>query len=294
MLSHANVDGPLRARLVAEAADVVLFYGSEQRGSMDECTCPTGEDRGGLARVKSYLDLARTPTRPAIVVNAGHWLDNRVDLNERLRPDVSVANEYVLEGFDMVGWDVLNVGHPDLPWLARSGRFPVGAVSANLRPTDGDQPPTHRILDIGGVRVAVTGVSSGGLNYMRPDGFEVLDPVEALVDLLPELQANADLVVVLAYDLKRQTRRVADLQGVNVIVEAGGFRTGHDPHLIDSTVWVRSDYETQALGELRLSLSDGRVRTALDRKIDLDHAVPLDGKVKRLAREASDAMSAAR
>lgn len=295
LLSYVDVDGPMRARVVRDdGAEMVIFYGSEQRGSMNECTCPSGAERGGLARVKSYLDVARQSAGDSLVVNAGYWLDNRVDLNERLRPDVGVANEYVLQGFSMVGWDVLNVAHPDLPWLARSGRFPAGAVSANLRPDEPEVLPTHRLLDFEGLRVAVTGVSSGGLHYMLPDDFQVQDPVEALEALIPVMRDESDLVVVLVYDLKRETRRVAALDGVDVIVEAGGFHTGHDPHLVDGTVWVRSDYETQALGELRLEVSDGAITGALDRKVDLDKAVPLDGRVKRLAKEAADAREAAR
>lgn len=274
-------DGPLRARLAQDGADLVLLYGAEQEGRLGTCGCPT-RPRGGLDRVDRYASALRKLEEPVVLLNAGGYLDAVPGLDGRLRPDALVRGRYLLEGLELGGWDVANLGYRDLPYQGVAGLSPL-AVSANLEAPEGEGPPSHRIVEVDGVKVAVTGVSSSALLHMQPDGWTFGDPVAALEALVPTLQA--DVVVVLAYEVD-DPRALARIDGVDVLIEASSFHTSFPPLLEEGAVWVRARHGTQQLGELRLTVRDGVVVAAHDRKIDLDEAIVGTPPMRRLARRA--------
>ena len=281
--------GPARDRVaVPDDAQLVLFYGGEQMGSMDTCGCPK-RPRGSLARVEGYREASRkVHDAPDLLLNTGNWLDDTIGLDGQLRQDVWVMNDWMVQGLEAGGWDALNVTFRDLPWLEASGRFPPAAVSANIRPVaDGVEGfATHRLLEAGGQTVAVTGVSREGMSFLQPESYAFADPVAAVEALLPELTASADLVVVLAFDVRERMNELAALDGVDVIIEGGEFHGRWQPHAEGDLVWVRSHYQTQRLGELRLRHAGGRVLAARDRQIDLDEEIPSDRALARMSRDA--------
>ncbi|MCA9573389.1 MAG: hypothetical protein KC656_36385, partial [Myxococcales bacterium] len=163
----------------------------------------------------------------------------------------------------------------DLPFLGDPEhgprQLPEGVVSANARGLGG--LPDHVVLPAGDLKVAVTGVTLWSKPYLQPAGVEQLDPVDALSALLPSLNAEADVVVVLAYGLGKRAKELASLD-IDVLIEADGLRTRYDPVVWEGTVWVRGYEQTQVLGELRLTVSEGEVVRAFDRGVDLDGDIP--------------------
>lgn len=256
LISELANTGGLRSRLAEpDDADLVLLYGGEQGGWMGVCGCDA-RPLGSLARVEGYR-RALPDEPPVLLLDAGGWLDDAKAADGALRADVDLSNAAMVQGLS--GWDALNVADPDLPWLSAHG-FPDQAVSASLSGV-----PSVRVLDAG-LTVAVTGVAGEGA-------------VAAVEAVLP---VDADLVVVLAHDVGRQARELARLEGVDVLVEAGGFSERYPPVWDGAAVWVRTDDETRRLGELRLVVEDGRVVAAKDRLIDLDDRIPSDRRLRAL------------
>jgi 2',3'-cyclic-nucleotide 2'-phosphodiesterase (5'-nucleotidase family) len=265
--------GPLRDRLAApDDANLVILYGGEQEGSMGPCGC---EERplGSLARVKGYRAVGP----------------------DGLGADALFAGEAMVIGLEAGGWAVLNIGYRDLPYLAARG-FPEAAVSANVvsRDPETPSPASYRVVEVGDLRVAVTGVTVDRLSLLTADRFEVGDPVETVRALVPEMEAAADLVVVLAYEPGRASRQLAREPGVDILIEAGGYQERYPPHTEGGGVWVRSDKQTQRLGELRLRVDDGRVVAARDRLIDLDEGIPSDRALLRHQRRTARQLDALR
>lgn len=279
--------GPVRARLAeADGADLVVLYGGDQRGSMDVCGC---EHRplGSLARVEGYRRLAARGDAPVLLVNAGGFLDDGLAPHGGLRDDVRVAGDHLIAGLRKGSWTVWNVGTVDLPWFAANG-FPAEAVSANLA---GPAPiAAWRVVEVGGLRVAVTGVTGGPESI---EGWTVRDPAESVREALTGVPP-ADLVVVLAHEPGRAARSLATLPGVDVLIEVGADPARFPPLWEGEAVWVRAAEQTTRLGELRLDLEAGRVTAATDRQIDLDAKVPSDAALARHQARARRAVEEAR
>ncbi|MCB9668734.1 MAG: hypothetical protein H6734_04580 [Alphaproteobacteria bacterium] len=267
-------EGRLADRIVNAPADVVLLYGGEQRGSQGDCGCPH-DPRGSLGRTEAYAEAVRATGVPVLLLNPGNWLNDPVGEGNTLRPDAWVQDDLMVRAIEAGSWDALNVSFRDLPFLGDPEhgprQLPDGVVSANARGLEG--LPDHVVLPAGDLKVAVTGVTLWSKPYLQPAGVEQLDPVDALSALLPSLNAEADVVVVLAYGLGKRAKELASLD-IDVLIEADGLRTRYDPVVWEGTVWVRGYEQTQVLGELRLTVSEGEVVRAFDRGVDLDGDIP--------------------
>lgn len=281
LTSEMVADGGVKRRLAADDADLVVWYTGEQDGRLVPCGCDTAP-LGGVARLGGYLGAAKGAGQPGISVNTGNWLTSALGPDgETLAPASRDADALMLRAAHL--WDALNVGYRDLPYLAEAG-FPRSAVSANVAAREGDGPAPYVIVERGGLRVAVTGVTSWGMARIQPERFAWTDPADALAALIPGI--DADLVVVLGYELGRDATRVARVPGVDLLVEAGQFEHFDPATRERDAVWVRSWKEGQHLGELRAKVEGGRIRDAVDRSIPLDPAIKADRELERLERAA--------
>jgi 2',3'-cyclic-nucleotide 2'-phosphodiesterase (5'-nucleotidase family) len=286
-------NGPLESRLAApDSASVVIFYAGEQKGSLDPCGCPD-RPRGGLARMHAYIDATRaTQSVPLVTVDGGNFLEDAMGLDGEARPEVPVMNRYVVEGLGRVGFDALNAGTPDLSGLTGLGAGGVGLpiVSANAHGA-GIWPST--IVDAGELRVAITGITSRGVTFVPTPAYAVEDPVEAGRATLRQLRQRSDLVVLLSYQAADAARTLAREGLADVVIDTNLHSTFDEPLRVGRAVWVRSSLTTMQLGELRLTVLDGRIVQALDRKIDLDGEIAGNIEDELLADQARKDIAAA-
>ncbi|MFH1466711.1 MAG: hypothetical protein ABIO70_20160 [Pseudomonadota bacterium] len=294
------VEGTLASRVVRDDADLVIFYGGEQRGSMETCGCPK-EPRGGLPRLAAYLEasVAANPDTPWILVGGGWFLDDVIGLDGQLRADVRVADRWMLRGLAAQGaWTALNVGFTDLPGLvdgaAEAPALPL--VSANIRPRAEGVPPIADWIGVqaGAHRVGITGISAAGVGFLPAPEYAVAPPAPAAEAALAAHADGADVVVLLAFQAIDEARQIAERNPrIDVVIDAFHHSEVVPPFTVGGAVWVKSSHETMALGELRLWLDDGHVVRALDRKIDLDPDIPGQRAMVDIAVQAHQEIEAA-
>jgi 2',3'-cyclic-nucleotide 2'-phosphodiesterase (5'-nucleotidase family) len=104
--------------------------------------------------------------------------------------------------------------------------------------------------------------------------------------VLDELAEKADVVVLLAYKADETARALAKKHDVDVVVDTDAHREFVDPERVGGAAHVASHYQTMRAGELRLELKNGRVKSGVDRKIDLDPDMPDDPALAKLTRQA--------
>jgi 2',3'-cyclic-nucleotide 2'-phosphodiesterase (5'-nucleotidase family) len=286
-------DGPLESRLASpDSANLVILYAGEQKGSLDPCGCPD-RPRGGIARTHAYVDATRAARAvPVVTVDGGNFLEDAMGLDGQPRPEVPVMNRYVLEGLGRIGFDALNAGTPDLSGLTGMGSGGAGLpiVSANAH---GPGVWPSRIVEAGDLRVAITGITARGVSFVPTPSYVVEDPIEAGRAALRQLRQQSDLVVLLSYQAADAARVLAREGLADVVIDTNLHSTFDEPQRVGRAIWVRSSLTTMQLGELRLTVLDGRIVQALDRKIDLDDEVEGNVEDELLAEEARREIAAA-
>ncbi len=276
LLSELAIEGPLEARVSKSPASLVLFYGGEQRGSMETCGCPH-RPRGSLARVSSYVKASRAanPGVPSLLLNAGEWLTDAVGFQNMPMPQLEVMDRTMAEGLIMGGWDVLNVTPRDvtgLPGVRPSDVSKLPMVSANI---EGPHIERSRQFELGGRKYAVTGIA-GVEETLSDIAPYKIHPVGDALPFLQSLANDVDGIVLLAFDAAEDAKMFAmRVPKIIAVIDAAGHNQHVEPFYVKNAVWALSFVQTMRLGELRLTLSDGRV-TGVDRHIDLDPEIPDD------------------
>lgn len=274
--------GTTRERVAQDDADVVIFYTGEHRGKLGTCGCDENP-RGGLARLGGYLDAVRRhgPGTPSALVHTGWWASDRIGDTVALTDQAQRDNDRMVEALGLLGVSAVNLTFRDGLYL-REAPVPEVAVSANAA----EGLTRYRRLEAGSRSIVVTGVGRLGAGDLQPPGWAWTDPVAAVRSVIAEVSPD-DLLVVLAFETGRATAAIAAIEGVDVVIEAGGFAGKLDPEVRGGSVWVQSRDDGLAVGELRLWLDgEGRVERVVDRWVDLDAMIPDQPELWRLERDA--------
>jgi len=180
-----------------------------------------------------------------------------------------------------LGADVLRsiAADPDLPW-----------VSANLHDDarGGRLVAPFRVIERDGIRVGVTGVTAQKRDALEEIGIRVVDPLPALQEILPELRAQSDVLVLLCDAGITEAKRIsAGVQEHIDVVVVGGATEGRGvvtPETAGS-LYVTAGNRGQALGVARFLLREsGEPRMAAD-EIVLSREVEGDPEAARMVEE---------
>jgi 2',3'-cyclic-nucleotide 2'-phosphodiesterase (5'-nucleotidase family) len=188
----------------------------------------------------------------------------------------------------MMGYDAMNIADGELSlgadvFTKLSSAAKVPMLSANLTGLPGVVPAL--IKQVGGLTVAITGVTAGSL--LSPDadkawGKGAGSPVEALKELLPKLRKQADVVILLShlgYEGTVNLLQFNDIKGVDVAVAAHGRKLITDHETVGGTVIVQDSMGGEYLGLLRLQRSDdGLIKVMHSEVIGLGDTIPEDAK----------------
>lgn len=183
------------------------------------------------------------------------------------------SGRWVIEAFNAMGVQAVNVNEPDLRRLERlkqQRRLPAELrsdyLASGLDSSSSLQFPAKRysILNLKSasgaqeVRVGILGVSSPSA---AKDAIPLLSPAEALKRVIPELQGKVDLIVLMT---RLQDAELASLTqafpSIGVIINGSAVGEGRDLQRIGNAVGVESSHTGISLGVLEVEWdSAGRV-----------------------------------
>lgn len=275
LVSH----GALADRLAPpDDSSVVILYSGEQRGDVAPCGC-ADTPRGGVPRTAAYMDSIADGVR----VFGASWLDDGTTLDGQPMADAAVKNGHMIASLEALRVDVANVGLTDAIALSRMDHPPIlPMVSANI---EGPGVSPYAIIERNGLRVGFTGVAAPGHISISTPRYVRHDPSDA-EPVIDELAEHTDLIVLLNDGATSASKKLIRSGHIDVVIETAKYRAFEVPFRQGSAVWVRSHDQGQRLGELRLTLEDGRVTGATDRKIDLDMSMPDSPSLARIADQA--------
>jgi 5'-nucleotidase/UDP-sugar diphosphatase len=217
--------------------------------------------------------------------------------------------ELQLQAMELMGYDALNIGSPELffgkEFLDHTRShvsFPY--IASNLL-TGGSRLPGSReyiIKEVGGIKVAILGIFNPDGLAQLPDQkqvkeFEVIPPEAALNRLLPEVRGKADLVIMLSqFDAEKTFALVKAVKGVDVAISSANddvFYAAAPKN--ETTVLLQTGSLGKTMGLLKITLDEKQALSVTERRyVPLDSSVPDNGEIGRLVEKHKKAREEAK
>lgn len=201
----------------------------------------------------------------------------------------------MIEGMNRLGYDAMTLGDQDFRWGAEvlkdrmaEAKFPFLSANVYVGGTSKLLGQPYVIKEMAGHRIAIIGVTNRNLVNFLPQGNRepvlVAEPVEAVRQVVSQLQDKADVIIVssnLGYEADQQL--AAKVAGIDVIV--GGnpgtllpqpFR---DP--MHGTLITQAGYQGEWIGRLALQIdANGQVTGSVGDTIALSLEFADDPEVR--------------
>lgn len=275
---------------------------------------------GGLARRVSYEKALQDQVGGSVAVmhlDAGNFLSDDLSI-PAMAAEARTKNEWVLKSFEQFKFTAANVSQRDLPYLAElmrkptlresQKRFPFLSrlTSVNVVPATPEATPFAPVLieevksaRLGAkpLKVAILGVAEPAV---RPEitfaGYKILDPVESLAKVLPDLRKKVDLIVVMAYlDRDGAKRLGAQTTGIDLILAAHQLPLYSNVDEAGDAVVGYVANQTKWLAEFRLyrasDAKDAGITSYIFRNVPLDNALPDDPAAAKVVADARAAFT---
>ncbi len=146
-------------------------------------------------------------------------------------------------------------GGPDL--LRRlSQKNNLTLLSMNLYPEHGAAPlfRPYLLTRIGGMNVAILGLTGSFINKQMNKGFHILPWQEILPDILGTVEKKADMVILLSSAARRTNEEIArKFKNINIIFQSGQGNGNQAPVNINNTLICRTASRGKYLGVLHIN-----------------------------------------
>lgn len=239
---------------------------------------------GGMARRATVVRQIRQQSPHVLLVDAGdvHQGCLLADAFQG-EPDIELMNElgYVAMG---LGNHDLDYGWQVLLQRREAAFFPI--LCANLSHAESDELllEPYTIVEAGGIRVALTSFAGPDWPHIvsadLASALRFADPIETARVLIPQLRAEADLVVVLGHQyLKDDYALASTVPGIDIMISAHEHAKLTQAIQVGGTLIVE-DYQWGAyLGRLDVAISGGRITSYASELIPLTADIPADSDI---------------
>lgn len=185
-------------------------------------------------RIAGHVKELRANRSPdeLLLIDCGDFLDR---VRAETEGSGGAANRALLDymGYDAVGMgnnEGLSYTRDQLGSLFEEAPYPI--VCANLIEAETGGLPvwmkSHVLVRRAGLRVALLGLTAPYTDFYELLGWKVLDPMETLARMVPELRKQADLVVLISHlGLKHDENIASTIEGIDLILGA------HTHHLLE-------------------------------------------------------------
>jgi 2',3'-cyclic-nucleotide 2'-phosphodiesterase (5'-nucleotidase family) len=207
-------------------------------------------------------------------------------------------NTIITDAMNLMAYDGVNLGTNDISpdsrfFEERCGKAAFATLSANARmDKDCDQNPVQKymIKEVNGIRIGITGVLPDTKKNLLNRNFHIDDPKMALDEIIPELSAKTDYIILLSgFNRQDTTDLVARIPGIDLglcvdpnrpptTVIAGNESGKEVPFRIMSIT-----IEGMELGILTLEKDKGRAYLGDAKTVYLDQKTPSDEKLLEIS-----------
>lgn len=256
---------PLHVAAQGDETRVTLFHDTHLHGQLEAADKQTFANYVGLIRAQ------RARLGPG---TTSFFVGNGDDVASSLMSSL-FRGQHIVDSFNAAGLDVDTFGNHDfdlgperLAELIAASQFTwVSANVRDIRTNDvfGAEAGARQwvIKDAGAVKIGFTGLAPAETPTASSPGPNValLEPAEALLDVVPRMRADgAQVVVLLSHLCAPDTERaVQAVSGIDVAVGDHCAGVLEQPRMVGDTIVSRRGDELRLLGQLDLVISGGRV-----------------------------------
>ena len=188
----------------------------------------------------------------------------------------TVRGAVFIDGMNLLGYQAMNLAGEDAGWgldvarqRAAEAQFPI--ISANVVVSGTQQPlfEPYTVIQVDGVPIAILGLADTEVprEYRRPlpsgEILDYLDPIETAKQYLPEMQEQADIIVILSHlGFEADVRLAKAVEGIDVILGGLSRKWEGVPYTPPGTQTVISQagYRGEWIGRLDLQFdAEGRI-----------------------------------
>ncbi len=267
-----------------------IFYTCDTEGHMEPCGCASGM-AGGISRRRAFL--AHNIPRDFLLVDAG-------DVIAGPREWELLELEYILKGYEVMGYHAVNIGHRELSLglegLRRVRRDYARLVSANVLDPNGDHVvEPYVVVELSnGYRCGIIGVVD---EHVEPDqigaGLRLIAPTEAIAKYLPELKQKADFIVLLAFADEPQMQALAtQFFEIDVIVGGKVRQATTDPVLANRSAIVFNTDKGKNVGRLDIHYRKNEAWQYTGSMTVLEESMEKDPQIAALVEEYKEQLKA--
>jgi len=271
---------------IGKEASLTLIYTSNNLGEVEPClTCPEAGENGGLPRRSHFIKTVRNEVNDLLILDAGDTLAIDYFSRESEREKARKRAEVVLQLYEKIGYDALNIGDTDLGLgveylrnLQKNLKIPF--LSANLKDKKTKKPifTPYLIKEIGGIKIGVLGLITDEISpniqkELKNDFIE--NPNKAAKETINRLMASCDHIIALTHLTPLEIESLAkEVPRLSIII-GGKDRSFIFPKQIHRSIYVQTDAFGAHIGRMNLNLIkessefiDISSKTLIQKKID--------------------------
>ena len=269
-------------------------------------------DLGGLARCAAQIRQWQRENPNWALVDIG-------DIYQGTEEGLATQGAVMVQLLNALNYDAWVIGNHEFDWgigpladAVKRSAMPV--LSGNSRVGGGTWAASDAshlrpwfIKEVAGFRLAFIGLTTPGLaSWLPPEdrrGFDVLDPLETLQRLVPEVAAQHPDAIILAGHMGL-TRRDDFANRIGALTQAfpqlavcigGHTHQNHPGETINGVLYTQADHFGIHAGKVDLTF-DRATRRLLYREavtVEMNHAIAFDPLVLHLAQPVTDAAALA-
>lgn len=277
---------------------VSIVYNGYRRSSLEPCGC-VSHKLGGIDREAAVIDAITSGGLPLVKLEAGGYVRDMAAESQAFR----TATKYLLRALSEMGYDAFNVAATDLEigkdFLTEAlGPKADRLISANIVDPVTSAPlfSAFRVIPVklrngSELRLGVTGITRSRIGIVTPGAqakpYAVGDPVEALKKVLPKLQKESDVVILLAY-MNREVlandvlARLDNTARPDIAIAGEYLGSRNDIENAQGVRIVSGGFEGRQVGHLVLEMRDGKVAQQFNKLVEIEQTIPPKPEISKL------------
>ena len=266
---------------------VALAVTGRQEGYLEPCGCAGLERmKGGLSRRLSMFDELRNERGwPVVAVDVGGLING-------FGPQADLKLQTTLNAMQAMKYDAIALGRSELQFsigdllFAGAGEeSPFISANAALLAFDAGLTEAWRFVEAGGVKLGITAVV--GRKWQREihnQDVALADPEQKLAELVPTLEKECDVLVLLAHATKEESIELAGrFPQFDVLVTAGGPpEPPKDPEYVAGSKTILIEVGEKGANVVVLGFYDNPAEPIRYQRVPLDSRFTQSEYVKKL------------